>query len=201
MLWRHKAQPCLEEIGYTRYNSTGNRSAKEKPPQETQKKLEKLLNEYSEVFQNEIGTLKSIKAKLTLKENSQPKFYKARPVPYAMKPKVEVNLKRLEEEGILSKVKFSNWATPIVLIVKPNGTVRTCGDYKITVNPQLHSQRSTLSLALMTYLLSWQRSSPKSTLDRHTSRWRWRKSHKSDKSAWQSTPIKDCTDTIAWYLG
>lgn len=154
MLWRHKAQPCLEEIGYTRYNSTGNRSAKEKPPQETQKKLEKLLNEYSEVFQNEIGTLKSIKAKLTLKENSQPKFYKARPVPYAMKPKVEVNLKRLEEEGILSKVKFSNWATPIVLTVKPNGTVRTCGDYNITVNPQLHSQRSTLSLALMTYLLS-----------------------------------------------
>lgn len=140
MLWRHKAQPCLEEIGYTRYNSTGNRSAKEKPPQETQKKLEKLLNEYSEVFQNEIGTLKSIKAKLTLKENSQPKFYKARPVPYAMKPKVEVNLKRLEEEGILSKVKFSNWATPIVPIVKPNGTVRTCSDYKITVNPQLQSE-------------------------------------------------------------
>lgn len=111
--------------------------SKEKTPQETQKKLEKLLDEYSEVFQNETGTLKSTKAKLTLKENSQPKFYKARPVPYALKPKVEVELKRLEEEGILSKVNFSNWATPIVPIVKPNGTVRICGDYKITVNPQL----------------------------------------------------------------
>ena len=109
--------------------------SKEKPPQETQKKLEKLLEEYSEVFQNEIGTLKCTKAKLALKENSQPKFYKARPVPYAMKPKVEVELKRLEEERILSKVKFSNWATPIVPIVKPNGTVRICGDYKITVTP------------------------------------------------------------------
>lgn len=111
--------------------------SKEKTPQETQKKLEKLLDEYSEVFQNETGTLKSTKAKLTLKENSQPKFYKARPVPYALKPKVEVELKRLEEEGILSKVNFSNWATPIVPIVKPNGTVRIYGDYKITVNPQL----------------------------------------------------------------
>ena len=57
-----------------------------------------------------------------------------------MKPKVEVELKRLEEEGILSKVKFSNWATTIVPIVKPNGTVRICGDYKITVNPQLQSE-------------------------------------------------------------
>ena len=69
-----------------------------------------LLDEHahSEVFQNEIGTLKSTKAKLMLKENSQPKFYKARRVPYAMKPKVEVELKHLEEEGILSK---SNSAT------------------------------------------------------------------------------------------
>ncbi|PFX27500.1 Uncharacterized protein K02A2.6 [Stylophora pistillata] len=87
----------------------------------TQKKLEKLLNEYSAVFQNEIGTLKSTKAKLTLKENSQPKFYKARPIiPYALKPKVEVELKCLEEEGILSKLNFSNWAMSIVPIVKPN---------------------------------------------------------------------------------
>ena len=62
--------------------------SKEKPPQETQRKLDKLLDEYSEVFQNKIGTLKSPKAKLTLKENIQPKFYKARLVPYAMKPKV-----------------------------------------------------------------------------------------------------------------
>ena len=64
----------------------------------------------------------------------------ARPVPYAMKHKVEVELKRLEEEEILSKVKFSNWATPIGPIVKPNGTVRICGDYKITVNPQPQSE-------------------------------------------------------------
>ena len=57
-----------------------------------------------------------------------------------MKPKVEVELKCLEEEGILSKVKFSNWAMPVVPIVKPNGTLRICGDYKITVNPQLKSE-------------------------------------------------------------
>ena len=114
--------------------------SKEKPQQSTQKKLEKLLDEYSEVFQDEIGTLKSTKAKLTLKEGNKPKFCKARPVPYAMKPKVEVELKRLEEEGILRKVKFSNWSTPIVPVIKPNGAVRICGDYKITVNPQLQTE-------------------------------------------------------------
>ena len=35
------------------------------------------------------------------KEGSQPKFCKARLVRYAMKPKVEVELKRLEEGGIM----------------------------------------------------------------------------------------------------
>ena len=62
----------------------------------------------TKVFKDEIGTCKSAKAKLALKEGSQPKFFKARPVPYAMKPKVEVELKRLEKEGILRKVKFSD---------------------------------------------------------------------------------------------
>ena len=74
------------------------------------------------------------KARLALKEGSQPKFCKARPVPYAMKPKAEVELKRLEKEGILPKVKFSDWATPIVPVAKSNGTVRICGD------PQLQTE-------------------------------------------------------------
>ena len=57
-----------------------------------------------------------------------------------MKPKVDVELKRLEREGILHKVKFSDWATLIVPVVKPNGTVRICGDCKVTVNQQLQTE-------------------------------------------------------------
>ena len=91
------------------------------------------------MFKDEIGTLKSAKAKLALKEGSEPKFCKARPVPYAMKPKVEVELKRLEK-GILHKVKSSDWVTPIVPVAKWNSTVHTCGDCKITVNPQLQTE-------------------------------------------------------------
>ena len=45
--------------------------------------------------EDKLGTLTSAKAKLTLKEDSQARFLKARPMPYALKPKVEEELRRL----------------------------------------------------------------------------------------------------------
>ncbi len=35
---------------------------------------------------------------------------------------------------ILEPVKFSEWAAPIVPVIKPDNSVRICGHYKLTVN-------------------------------------------------------------------
>ena len=64
-------------------------------------------------------------------------FFKPRPVPFALKEKIADELRRLEKIGVLEKVEFSDWATPIVPVLKPDGSVRICGDYKVTINPVL----------------------------------------------------------------
>jgi len=96
--------------------------------------LHEILQEYSEVFKEELGTMKGITAKIYIDPAAQPKYCKARPVPYALRPKIEEELERLTTEGTIEPVPFAEWATPIVPIVKSNGQVRICGDYKATVN-------------------------------------------------------------------
>ena len=55
-----------------------------------------------------------------------------------MKRAIEEELDCLEWEGILEKVNYSEWATPIVAVPKPDGRFRICGDFKVTVNQVLH---------------------------------------------------------------
>jgi len=99
--------------------------------------LSELKAKYADLFDGKLGKMTSYEAKLHLKENSVPVFMRARSIPYAMRHKVEQELHRLEEEGVLTKTSSSDWATPIVPILKKNGQVRICGDYKTTVNPAL----------------------------------------------------------------
>ena len=43
----------------------------------------------------------------------------------------------LVKQGILDKIDHSEWAAPIVLIPGSDGSIRICGDYKVTINPSL----------------------------------------------------------------
>ena len=47
---------------------------------------------------------------------------------------LKTELDRLVTTGVLSPIKSSKWATPIVPVVKRDNSVRLCGDYKLTVN-------------------------------------------------------------------
>ena len=102
--------------------------------QEENPQLQSILDAHGDVFSEGLGTLKGTTAKIYVDPEATPKFMKARLVPYALKAKVELELDRLQRENIISPIEFSEWAAPIVPVVKQDGSVRICGDYKGTVN-------------------------------------------------------------------
>ena len=76
--------------------------------------LTTLLEKYSEVFKKGLGKLIGHEAKLYVDQDASPRFCRARPVPYALRDKVEAELERLNKEGIIQPVQFADWAAPII---------------------------------------------------------------------------------------
>ncbi|XP_063825507.1 uncharacterized protein K02A2.6-like [Ostrinia nubilalis] len=100
--------------------------------------LGSLLKKYSILFDDScLGEIKGEPVSIQLKEGAKPTFLRARPVPFALRDKVGRELDRLERQGILLKVDYSEFATPIVAVPKPNGEVRICGDFKVSLNSQI----------------------------------------------------------------
>ena len=96
--------------------------------------LDTLLEKHKELFKDELGTIRNYQAELQLQPEARPKFFKARPVPFAIREAIENELDRLEGLGVIEKVDHSDWASPIVPVPKRDGKVRVCGDFKVTIN-------------------------------------------------------------------
>ena len=98
--------------------------------------LNQVLEKHVSVFKPGLGKVSIFEAKILIDPNAQPRYFKARSIPYFYRDKVERELERLVQEGTLEPVEHSEWATPIVAVLKRDKqNVRICGDFKQTVNP------------------------------------------------------------------
>ncbi|XP_064469193.1 uncharacterized protein K02A2.6-like [Ornithodoros turicata] len=99
--------------------------------------LTNTLETHRELFRKGLGRCQKVKVHAQLKDGASPKFFKPRPIPFALRSLVENDLERQCKNGVLTPVDYSDWATPIVVVPKPNGAVRVCGDFSVSINPQL----------------------------------------------------------------
>ena len=89
------------------------------------------------LFDNHIGVIPNITCTLKLRKDAKLIYRPPRPVPYALLPKVNEQLDRLEREGVSRKIDYCEWGTPLVITPKPSGDVCLCADYKVMINPLL----------------------------------------------------------------
>lgn len=103
-------------------------------------KVDKLtINTLTEMFpkvfdEDYTGYIKDYEASIVMEEQASPVFCGAYTVPYGLRSKVDEEINRLVENGIWKPVSFSNWASPMVVVEKANGTIRLCMDCKVSVN-------------------------------------------------------------------
>ncbi|XP_037555143.1 uncharacterized protein K02A2.6-like [Dermacentor silvarum] len=96
--------------------------------------LKDMISRFPDVFSEGLGNFAGVKAKIRVPEDVKPRFFRPRPVPFASKDMVAQELQRLQREGILRPVRTAEWAAPLVPVLKKDGKIRLCGDFKVTVN-------------------------------------------------------------------
>ncbi|XP_038106859.1 uncharacterized protein K02A2.6-like [Culex quinquefasciatus] len=96
--------------------------------------VQSMVSSHAELFSEGLGTFKYGTIKLELEEDARPIFRKPRTVAYKFVDKVAEELDTMERDGVISKCDRSSWGTPLVPVIKADGSIRLCGDYKTTVN-------------------------------------------------------------------
>ena len=96
--------------------------------------VEDISSRCTTLFASSYRHLKQFKTSIKLQDDAHPIFLNSGQVPYALNDKVEQELQRLEDEGIIYKVNQSELVAPVVLGSKKDSSLCICGDYKTTVN-------------------------------------------------------------------
>ncbi|XP_046742528.1 uncharacterized protein K02A2.6-like [Diprion similis] len=111
---------------------------------EEDKEVKALLVQYSCLFESKLGKYEFEKVQVKLKDKVKPIFIKPRAVPLALKKKLDNELDKLEAQGVITLKSNGSWGTPLVPILKSEGNIRLCADYKITVNPSVEDVKHPL---------------------------------------------------------
>ena len=114
----------------------GNAQKEETKANETRTYPERLQNiiekHKKRVFQNNIGKIKDYSVKLHIDPSVPPVVQRERWIPFALRDKVNEELKQLEKEGIIEDVteEPTSWLNPLVIVPTGEDNIRICVDMR-----------------------------------------------------------------------
>ncbi|XP_062711786.1 uncharacterized protein K02A2.6-like isoform X1 [Aedes albopictus] len=96
--------------------------------------VDQLKSKFSTVFDGDFSSpIVGYEGDLVLKED-KPIFRKAYGVPLRLRDKVIEHLDSLERDGVITPVETSEWASPVVIVMKKDQTIRLVIDCKVSIN-------------------------------------------------------------------
>lgn len=96
--------------------------------------VEDIKSKFSKVFDNDFSVpITSFEADLVLKED-KPVFKRAYDVPYRLRDQVVEHIENLEKDGVITPIEASEWASPVVIVVKKDKGIRMVVDCKVSIN-------------------------------------------------------------------
>ena len=111
-----------------------------------------MCSDFKELFKPELGCLKDFELEIKFKAEAEPVFCKSRTVPLAVLEELNHTYEAGIKQGLWIPIQFNSWGTPAVPIRKQlqpgqhKAKLRVCGDYSVTVNPQLEPHRHPMPL-------------------------------------------------------
>ena len=93
-----------------------------------------ILTKYKHFLSGDFKSSVKEVVSLHVDPNHKPIFCKPRSVPVRFKQLVNEELKRLEQNGVITRVFESKYASPAVCVLRQDGKIRLCADYSKTIN-------------------------------------------------------------------
>ena len=96
---------------------------------DSQRRLRRMLSAYAEMWDGKLGEIQDAKHHVTRRKDAKP----FRINPYRTDPSGRAEIRKaitaMKEDGVIRDAK-SEWASPVVLIPKPDGSMQFCLDYR-----------------------------------------------------------------------
>lgn len=96
--------------------------------QGTQKEV--ILQDYEDVFSEELGEFKDYEYEIMVDKDVPPKAQRQRPVPAMIESKLKAEIERMLKEDVIEEATGTSWISPVHIVYKGNGELRICVDLR-----------------------------------------------------------------------
>lgn len=103
-----------------------------------------IISKFPTIFEDSLGHCTQAKATFTLKPSTKPVFQPKRPVSYAALLLVDQKIACLEKLNVITRVTYSKWAAPTVIVRKANGSIQLYADFSTGLSAALEDHHYSL---------------------------------------------------------